>query len=150
MLAFISSAINPDAVNDALCALAIVAAWEVLTRGTGATICAIALLAAALTKPAGLQLAAVLALVAIGLGAVRLVDRRRAALVAGIAAAIAGTAVAVFYAWQPLRFLATGPSNDTFGQYLEQRWVMLPDMWRTLLGQARMARLQRVRPAGTC
>ena len=79
MLAFISSAINPDAVNDALCALVIVAAWEVLTRGTGATVCAIALLAAALTKPAGLQLAAVLALVAIGLGAVRLVDRRRAA-----------------------------------------------------------------------
>ena len=76
-----------------------------------------------------------LALVAIGLGAVRLVDRRRAALVAGIAAGIAGTAVAVFYAWQPLRFLATGPSNDTFGQYLEQRWIMLPDMWRTYWGK---------------
>ena len=85
MLAFMSSAINPDAVNDALCALVVITAWEVLTRGTGATACAIALLAAALTKPAGLQLAAVLALVAIGLGAARLVDRRRAAVVAGIA-----------------------------------------------------------------
>jgi hypothetical protein len=135
MLAFISSAVNPDAVNDALCALVIVAAWEVLTRGTGAPLCAAALLAATLTKPAGLQLAAVLALVAIGLGAVRLVDRRRAALVAGIAAGIAGVAVAVFYAWQPLRFLATGPSNDTIGQYLGQRWAMLPDMWRTYWGR---------------
>jgi hypothetical protein len=135
MLAFISSAINPDAVNDALCALVIVAAWEVLTRGTGTTTCASALLAAALTKPAGLQLAAVLALVAAGLGAVRLVDRRHAAVVVAIAVGMAGTAVAVFYAWQPLRFLATGPSNDTVGVYLAQRWAMLPDMWRTYWGK---------------
>jgi hypothetical protein len=135
MLAFISSAVSPDAVNDALGALVIVAAWEAFTRGTGRTACAIALLAAALTKPAGLQLAAVLALVAVGLGAAGLVDRRRAAVVAGIATGTAATAVTVFYAWQPLRFLATGPSNDTFGQYLEQRWLMLGDLWRTYWGK---------------
>lgn len=135
MLAFISSAVNPDAVNDALCALVVISAWEVLTRGTGSTICAVSLLGAALTKPSGLQLAAVLALVAIVLGAARLVDRRRAGLVVGITAAVVATAIAVFYAWQPLRFLATGPSNDTFGAYLTQRWESIGDMWRTYWGK---------------
>jgi hypothetical protein len=135
MLAFISSAINPDAVNDALCALAVIAAWEVLTRGTGAPVFAASLLAAALTKPAGLQLAAVLTLVAIGLGAARLVERRRAAFLAGLAAATVAAAIAVFYAWQPLRFLATGPSNDTVAVYLTQRWEARFDMWRTYWGK---------------
>jgi hypothetical protein len=45
------------------------------------------------------------------------------------------TAIAVFYAWQPLRFLATGPSNDTFGAYLTQRWASIGDMWRTYWGK---------------
>jgi len=135
MLAFISSAVNPDAVNDALCALVIVAAWEVLSRGTGATACAIALLAAALTKPSGLQLAAVLAVVAVGLGAAGLVDRRRAAVVVGIAAGMVVVAFAVFYAWQPLRFLASGPTTDTFANYFDRRWASIPDMWRTYWGK---------------
>jgi hypothetical protein len=146
MLAFMSSAVNPDAVNDALCALAIVAAWEVLTRGTGTIACALALLAAALTKPAGMQLAAVLFLVAMGLGAARLVDRRRAAVVAGIAVGMVGTAVAVFYAWQPQRFLGSGPTNDTVAEYLERRWIMLPDIWRTYWGK--LGWLDYYAPAG--
>ena len=135
MLAFISSAVNPDAVNDALCALVIVTAWEVLTRGTGATACAIALLAAALTKPAGLQLAAVLTVVVAGLGAAGLVDRRRAATVVGIMVGTVVAAIALFYAWQPLRFLASGPNSDTFGQYFDRRWASIPDLWRTYWGK---------------
>jgi hypothetical protein len=135
MLAFISSATNPDAVNDALAALVLVTAWEALTRGTGGVACAVALLGATLTKPAGLQLAAVLALVAAGLGALRLVDRRRAAVVAGIAVGVTTVAMAVFYAWQPLRFLATGPSNDTLPVYLAKRWALREEMLRTYWGQ---------------
>jgi predicted membrane protein DUF2142 len=146
MFAFISSATSPDAVNDALAALVLITAWEVLALGTGGLACALALLAAALTKPAGLQLAAVLALVVAGLGAVRLVDRRRAAIVAGIAVGVTAAAIAVFYAWQPLRFLATGPSNDTVPVYLANRWAMREDMWRTYWGK--LGWLDYTAPAG--
>jgi hypothetical protein len=135
MFAFISSATNPDAVNDALAALVVITAWEVLSRGTGAVPCAVALLGAALTKPAGLQLAAVLTLVTIGLGALRLVDRRRAVTVVAIAIGVTAAAIGVFYAWQPLRFLATGPSNDTLTIYLAKRWAWREEMWRTYWGQ---------------
>jgi hypothetical protein len=135
MLAFISSAANPDAVNDALCALAIVAAWEVLSLGTGGAAFGAALLAALLTKPSGLQLAAVLTCAAGGLWAIGRVDRRRAALVAGIAIGATAFAIAVFYAWQPLRFLATGPSNDSLAVYAATRWAQLGDMWRGYWGQ---------------
>ncbi|MEO5820045.1 MAG: DUF2142 domain-containing protein [Vicinamibacteraceae bacterium] len=135
MLAFISSSSSPDAVNDAVCALAIVAAWRVLTLGTGAAPFALALLAAMLTKPSGLQLAAVLALVGAGFGILGLTDRRRAALVTGITIAVTVLAVVVFYAWQPLRFLATGPSTDSFAIYVGKRWAMRSEMWVTYWGQ---------------
>jgi hypothetical protein len=135
MLAFMSSAVNPDAVNDALCALAIVAAWEVLTLGTGGALFGTALLAAMLTKPSGLQLAAVLTAAVGGLAAVRVLDRRRAATVAAIAVAMTILAIAVFYAWQPLRFLAGGPTDDTIAIYAAKRWALLFDMWRSYWGQ---------------
>jgi hypothetical protein len=134
MLAFISSAANPDAVNDALCALAIVAAWEVLSRGSGGAVFGAALLAALLTKPSGLQLAAVLVCVAGGLGLVRLVDRRRAGVVAAITVGVTIVAIAVFYGWQPLRFLASGPTSDTLAIYAEKRWASLGYMWQSYWG----------------
>ena len=120
MLAFISSATNPDAVNDALAAIVVVTAWEVLTLGTGGLACAIALLGAALTKPAGLQLAAVLALVAVGLGAPGWSIAGGRPPSPGSRSVSPRLAIAVFYAWQPLRFLATGPSNDTLAMYCRQ------------------------------
>jgi hypothetical protein len=135
MLAFISSAANPDALNDALCALAIVAAWEVLTLGTGGAVFGAALLAALLTKPSGLQLAAVLTCAAGGLGLLRLVDRRRAGLVAAITIGVTGLAIAVFYAWQPLRFLASGPTDDSLAVYAARRWASLGDIWSGYWGQ---------------
>jgi hypothetical protein len=135
MLAFISSAANPDAVNDALCALAIVAAWEVLTLGTGGGRFAAALLAAQLTKPSGLQLAAVLALVGVGFGVTGLTGRRRAGLVTGLAVATTALSIALFYAWQPLRFLATGPSTDSFAMYLVKRWGWRWDIWVSYWGR---------------
>ena len=33
------------------------------------------------------------------------------------------------------RFLASGPTDDTFGQYLEHRWALLADMWHSYWGK---------------
>jgi hypothetical protein len=135
MLAFISSAVNPDAVNNALCTLAIVTAWRVLAAGDDAPAFAASLFAAAMTKPSGLQLAAVLAAVAVGLALCGLVDRRRAAIVVGVAAGTIVLAFGVFYAWQPPRFLAGGPSADGLGAYLAERWASIPHMWQMYWGR---------------
>jgi hypothetical protein len=123
MCAFISSAVNPDAIVIPLCAVAALSAWEVLDRGSGTAWCAGSLLAAALVKPAGLQMAAVLAAVAAILALAGVVERRRALRVMVIAVAVAVAAFALFYFWQPSRFLAGGPSTDTFTTYLAKRWA---------------------------
>lgn len=135
MLAFISSAINPDAVNVPLCALAIVCAWRILTEGRGQAAFAASLFAAAMTKPSGLQLAVVLAAVAAGLALAGRVERRRAAIVCGLAAGACIAAFAVFYAWQPPRFLAGGPSADTLHVYLTRRWETAGYVWQSYWGQ---------------
>lgn len=135
MLAFISSAVNPDAVNIALCALAILTAWRVLAAGDGAPAFAASLLAAAMTKPSGLQLAAVLAAVAAGLALIGIADRRRAVTVAGVAGGVVVLAFGLFYAWQPPRFLAGGPSADGLGVYLAERWAFIPQMWQMYWGR---------------
>ena len=40
----------------------------------------------------------------------------------------------MFYAWQPLRFLASGPTNDTLAIYAERRWASLGYMWQSYWG----------------
>lgn len=140
MLGFMASAINPDAVNIALCALAIVSAWRVLTPtgqadGEGRVALAASLFAAAMTKPSGLQLAAVLAAVAGGLALAGRVERRRAAVVIGVAAGVCVAAFAVFYLWQPPQFMAGGPSTDTLGAYIATRWASIPLMWQMYWGR---------------
>jgi predicted membrane protein DUF2142 len=146
MFAFISSAINPDAVNAPLCALAIVGAWRILTEGRGQAAFAASLFAAAMTKPSGLQLAAVLGAVAAGLAVAGTVERRRAAIVCGLAVAACVAAFAVFYAWQPPRFLAGGPSADTLGVYLTKRWDSAAYVWQSFWG--RLGWLEYTAPAG--
>jgi hypothetical protein len=141
MLGFMASAVNPDAVNTALCALAIVSAWRVQSpadgdTGAGARVAlGASLFAAAMTKPSGLQLAAVLAAAAIGLALVRLVDRRRAAAVVAIAGGVIAGAFAIFYLWQTPRFMAAGPSADTLGMYLATRWASVPVLWQMYWGR---------------
>lgn len=136
MLAFISSGVNPDAVNIPLCTLALLATWHALRRGRGWAIpLAIWLLAAMLTKPAGLQMAATLAVVVTSGALVRVVERPRAIRILVVLAATTVLAVASFYAWSPPRFLAGGPSSDTLSQYLLARWNELPAMWRMYWGQ---------------
>jgi hypothetical protein len=112
-----------------------VTTWELVERGTGTGRLAAALLAAMLVKPAGLQMAAVLGVVAVLLAAARVVDRGRAARVLAAAIGAGVAAFAVFYAWQPSRFLATGPSTDTFAEYAAKRWSMLPTLWHEYWGR---------------
>jgi hypothetical protein len=134
MCAFMSSAVNPDAIAIPLCAMAVLAGWEVLDRGSGTAWCAASLLAAALVKPAGLQMAAVLAVVAGLLAMAGVVEWRRALRLIAIAAGVAVAAFVLFYAWQPSQYLATGPSGDTFTQYLAKRWELRFFAWAMYWG----------------
>ena len=134
MLAFISSAVNPDAVNDALSALAVGLAWRALSLGAGRGAFAVTLLAAALTKPSGLQLAAVLSVVGVLLALVGLVDRRRAVGLVAACVAVVAVAFALFYAWQPQRFLGGVPTQDTLAVYATRRWADVPALWRSYWG----------------
>jgi hypothetical protein len=134
MLAFISSAVNPDAPSDALSALAVVLAWRALSLGAGRAAFAGALLAAALVKPAGLQLAAVLSAVAVLLALAGLVERRRALLLVAACVGVVFAAFAVFYAWQPQRFLGGALANDTLAVYAARRWADVPALWRSYWG----------------
>ena len=56
MVPFMSSGINPDAVNVPLATLSILLVWQVMSTGTGARLACLALVATALTKPSGLQM----------------------------------------------------------------------------------------------
>jgi hypothetical protein len=156
MLGFMASAVNPDALNTALCALAIVSGWRVLAPpdgnrdeagGTNRARAALAasLLGAAMTKPSGLQLAAVLGAAAGGLALAGLVERRRAAAVIAIGGSVIVVAFAVFYLWQPPRFMAGGPSADSLSAYLATRWASIPVIWEMYWG--RLGWLEYVAPA---
>lgn len=135
MLAFMSSGVNPDAVNIPLCTLAVLFAWRLLTEGEGTTGFVLSLLGSMLTKPSGLQLGVTLTAVIAAMVLLRQLDRRHAVRVIGPMAACAVLAVVCFYAWSPPRFMAGGPSADSLTQYLARRWDQLPWMWRTYWGQ---------------
>jgi hypothetical protein len=135
MLAFISSGVTPDAVNNPLCTLGLLLVWRVATLGTDRTAALVVLTAAALTKPSGLQLAGIVA-GAVGLLALAgRVDRRRAIEAAAIALTAAALSVATFYYGTPPRFMAGGPSSDTLGQYLATRLRQSGLAWRMFWGQ---------------
>lgn len=151
MVAFMSSAINPDAVTVPLATLAVLLLWRVLTNDRGrsgdattAALAWVALVAAAWTKPSGLQVIVSLGVTlglrwAIGqvtaLRPERLEGRRyniasRELRLAG--AVVAGAAVVAwcgFYAWSPLRLLGGAPLPDRLITYLGQRWANLSTTW---------------------
>lgn len=135
MLAFISSGVTPDAVNDALCHLALLLLWRLATRGESALAAGVVLCAAALTKPSGLQFAGVAIAVLALLAVTGRIDRRKAARAAAVAAGAGLVAVATFYAWTPPLFMAGGPSNDTFRQFAITRLREAGVMWRMFWGQ---------------
>lgn len=135
MVGFISSGVTPDAVNNPLCALGLLLVWRVATLGADHTAALVVLVAAALTKPSGLQLAGVAA-GALGLLALAgRLDRRRATAGAAIALTAAAVSVAAFYYGTPPRFMAGGPSSDTLRQYLATRLRDSGIAWRMYWGQ---------------
>ena len=135
MLAFISSGVTPDAVNNPLCNLGLVLAWRAAAQGGTRLALFVTFLVAALTKPSGLQLAGLVAGVLTVLLALRLIDGRRAAVAIGLTLAAAAVSVALFYYGTPPRFMAGGPSQDTLGQYLTRRVHDAGLAWRMYWGQ---------------
>jgi hypothetical protein len=142
MLTYMSSAVNPDAVNNPLCALALLLAWQFVRRGDRPLpdvrpllTLFVVLLAAMLTKPAGLQLVPTLGAVFGVLIVARAIRPRPAAVAFTIAALAAVVAVAVFYLWSPPRLLGVGPSQDSFGVFLRTRFADLEWLWRMYWGE---------------
>lgn len=128
MLAFISSAVTPDAVNVPLASLAVLLAYRTLITGAHLWATTIALVACMLTKPSGLLVFGGIA-TAITLTAVRGTATTRAFFLTGAAtgrAALCG--VFVFYAWMPTR-TALGQRLDlTVLQYLPSLWNRAPEI----------------------
>jgi hypothetical protein len=134
MVPFMSSGINPDAVNVPLATLSILLVWQVMSTGTGARLACLALVATALTKPSGLQM--IPAFAAAGavlwmLGRITFERLRLAAATIGVAAAIAWCG---FYAWSPPRFVGGPPIVARWTTYLTTRWIELPWTWQTYWG----------------
>ncbi len=126
MLAFLSSGINADAVSIPLSTLAILAVWDVLTRGTGGVRALVWLLAAALVKPSAASL--FMALVA-GIGALWVLRRPLGApddrwhpWPALFTIARAGLVSAwAFYLWSPLLFANQFGARASLRTYLTAR-----------------------------
>jgi hypothetical protein len=135
MTAFMSSAINPDAVNIPLAILASLLFWRLLTTGAGEWWTLAALLTTSFTKPSGLQLIGALLAASLALwmlGHVPLARLKTACVTLARAALVSWCA---FYAWSPPRFLGESPSPDTLTTYLSQRWTRLPTIWITYWGK---------------
>jgi hypothetical protein len=134
MVPFMSSGINPDAVNVPLATLSILLVWQVMSTGAGARLACLALVATALTKPSGLQMIPAFAAAGAALwalGHVTFERLRLAAATIGVAAAIAWCG---FYAWSPPRFVGGPPIVARWPTYLTTRWLELPWTWQTYWG----------------
>lgn len=135
MLAYISSGVTPDAVNNPLCALAMVFAWRTATPGASGAATGVVLLAAALTKPSGLQMAGVIAGALALFTAFGRLDRRRGLVAIGWSMAAGAASVLLFYLWSPPRFMAGGPSPDGLHAYLRTRVHAADLSWMELWGR---------------
>jgi hypothetical protein len=141
MLTNMSSAVNPDAVNNPLCALALLLAWQFIQRGgpllelRPLLILFVVFLIAMLTKPSGLQLVPTFGAVFAVLIAARAIRPRPAAVAFAVAALAAFVAMAVFYLWSPPRLLGAGPSQDSLGTFLTTRFADLEWLWRMYWGE---------------
>jgi hypothetical protein len=126
MVAFLSSGINADAVSFPLSTMAILAVWDLLTRGTGGWRALAWLLAAAFVKPSAASL-----FMALGAGIGVLWGLRRwlgpagdrwhpwAALHAIARAAI--VSLWAFYLWSPLLFANQQGAHASLREYVTRR-----------------------------
>jgi len=153
MTAFMSSAVNVDAVNIPLAILASLLFWRLLTTGAGQWSTLAALVLTCWTKPSGLQLIGALLVATLALWAVASRLRLRLsvrvsprlseplALMPGLKLALLTLARAAiiawitFYAWSPPRFLGGQPAYDTLTTYLAARWGGAFSVWITYWGK---------------
>ena len=134
MVPFMSSGINPDAVNVPLATLSILLVWQLISTGTGATLACAALVATALTKPSGLQMIPAFAAAGAALWLLGYISFERLRLAAAAIGAAAAIAWCGFYAWSPPRFVGGPPVVDRWTTYLATRWHELPWTWQTYWG----------------
>jgi hypothetical protein len=134
MVPFVSSGINPDAVNVPLAALSTLLVWQLISTGTGAGLACLALVATAWTKPSGLQMIPAFAATAGALWIFGQVTFERLRLAAATIAGAAAIAWCGFYAWSPPRFVGGPPVVDRWTTYLGTRWLELPWTWQTYWG----------------
>jgi hypothetical protein len=134
MTAFMSSAINVDAVNIPLAVLASLLCWRLLEHGVGQSWTLAALLATAWTKPSGLQLIGALLFACVVLRICRMVSSSQFTGLLWTLARAAVVSWGAFYAWSPPRFLGGAPSDDTLMTFLVWRWLHAPDIWVTYWG----------------
>ncbi len=142
LLAGMSSIVNPDAVNIPAIVLMFLAAWTLLSGGTGAGLFAAATAIAVMTKPSGL----LAALAAIAIAAIWWQRGRTTSAAAIALVRIAATAVVVswviFYAWSPTH-LTRNPAARLLapGEYAWSVVARLPSIWVEYLGKTRLARV---------
>ena len=107
MLAFVTASVNADALSIPLCIGGALAAWRVLSTGTGTWRALCWLVPAAMVKPAGLQM-----MVAVGVASAVTWARWRHAHIVPAAVTVAralATSYALFYAWSYIHLYAGGP-----------------------------------------
>jgi hypothetical protein len=133
MLAFISSAMNADALAIPLCIGGAIAGWRLATTGEGSGRTFAWLTAAALVKPAGLQMIAAVAVAAgvtwywwrnVHLGATVLTTARALA-----------TSAAAFYAWSYIHLYAGGPIRPGLAGYVGASLGSIGDTWVSYWGK---------------
>ena len=120
MLAFVTSATTPDAVNIPLATLAVLLTYRALMheQPRSHVLAALALAACLLTKPSGLLIFGGLCGATVLLWRLRLVSARQAAWTALTSIVPTGIAWLIFYAWSPLAFRASTPQSLPVTDYL--------------------------------
>jgi hypothetical protein len=143
MLAFVSSAVNTDALAIPLCIGGAIACWRLFTTGHGSVRTIVWLTAASLVKPAGIQMVAAL------IAAVLVVwiwfkddepvaherhDFHASATILTLARAMAISAAA-FYSWSYIHLFAAEPMRVGIAAYAGTSLRYIPDYWVMYWGQ---------------
>ena len=145
-LAFVTSSVTPDSVNNPLAALGILLTYRVAVTGKHPWPATIALVACAWTKPSALLVFGAIAGSSV---LVWRVNRLPVSHLGAVALAV-GRAIVIsvfgFYAWSPPRFVAGPPITLTLNGYLDVFWDRLPDVWVSYWGK--LGWLDYAAPAG--
>jgi hypothetical protein len=137
MLAFISSAVNTDALAIPLCIGAAIACWRLFTTGHGSVRTIVWLTAASLVKPAGVQMVAALAATVLVVWLWFRDDEvepepeprfHTAATLLTLARAMT-IAAAAFYSWSYIHLYASEPLRIGIGDYAGTSLRYIPDYW---------------------